>query len=760
MIKFFQGSNAPIRLIFNEDMTDYAYIHILIYHKDGELMAFSKEDVMVVENSIYIPMKQSDTLLFPEGKAVLEIKGKTADGVVRFYQKCPINVYAREDEIILGEDNEYSEATSTDRVRVLDAETVIIKRGYSPFIDPDSHNWFAYDDEKKAFVDTGVYAEGHDGYTPIKGVDYYTEAETEQMARDVATGAKADFKADYDAKVGAFDRKAREFSDTAEVAIKDFDDNAVSKLIAYNENASAKISDYDGNAQRKLADYNSNDADKRYAYDANADARLSTYNSNAATKVKAYDDNATAKTGTFNDNATTKTSAYNTNADNKTSAYNSNADTKLSAYNTNATSRVSAYDANAVSKTKAYDDNASEKLAYYDEHVHEYEEEISGINSRLNTISDETSQLSESITDITEILYNTINVDVKDVITNNGRSDNASFSKVSLKGVSKLSVSTFSAVGRPIVTLYNGNNVVVSYFIGDATLLSNGMYFVDVDLSKHDADSFVCAYSSDVPHTNELWYKIVKQYTMSDVLSLVNKEENKLKGKTLLTFGDSICAGVDYQDINGNTIECKDYAEQIAENEEMNLVANFGEPGWTLAKGYTASNESIGMKIRSARLSGYTADYILLDGGTNDWFLNVPIGDTTPDFTLSTVDQSTMCGGLEYAFDQIYSMSPSAHKIFIIVHKAKEQWNTKNGIGKTMNDYMDACRKVCAKYSVKVVDLYNECSYNSAIVQGYTKPMVVGGVVQNYEDGTHPTTEGYKKFYVPLITSALKSLAD
>ena len=349
---------------------------------------------------------------------------------------------------------------------------------------------------------------------------------------------------------------------------------------------------------------------------------------------------------------------------------------------------------------------------------------------------------------------------IKNPILLNGTSTSQTAKKIPLpKNSRSIEISTYSLSTRPVFTLYKEGTSVASYYIADLTLKDNGMYVGTIDLSNKDADSFVVAYSSDVPHTEELWYKITIN-SIQYLYDSIPSNSSKLKGKTLLAFGDSICAARDYQDINGNTISCIGYAEQIAENNEMSLVANFGEPGWTLAKGYTATNESIGMKIRSARLSGYTADYILLDGGTNDWFLNVPIGDITPNFTLATVDQTTMCGGLEYAFDQIYSMNPIAKKVFVIVHKAKEQWNTANNIGKTMDDYMNACRKVCKKYSVKVVDLYEECGYNSAIVSGYTKPQVVSGVVQNYEDGTHPTTEGYKKFYVPLITSAMLSLAE
>src|SRR5699024_1755390 len=65
--------------------------------------------------------------------------------------------------------------------------------------------------------------------------------------------------------------------------------------------------------------------------------------------------------------------------------------------------------------------------------------------------------------------------------------------------------------------------------------------------------------------------------------------------------------------------------------------------------------------------------------------------------------------------------------------------------------------EICRKWSIPVVDIFNEGQLNTHIDE-----MKRIYTVDTYEtgegDGTHPNTEGYRKFYVPLIESKLKSV--
>ena len=164
-------------------------------------------------------------------------------------------------------------------------------------------------------ADTGEF----DGYTPVKGEDYFTEAEKNEMVQSVSSGA-----------VG-------EFREVVNSATSDF-----------NKNSSAKTNEYNTNAEKKLSTYNSNDAEKLKAYNDNHTEKMTAYDTNDAEKLKAY-----------NDNHTEKMTAYDTNDADKLSTYNRNAAEKMEAYNQNHTAKVAEYNQNAETKTAEFDANAA-----------------------------------------------------------------------------------------------------------------------------------------------------------------------------------------------------------------------------------------------------------------------------------------------------------------------------------------------------------------------------------------------------------------
>ena len=54
---------------------------------------------------------------------------------------------------------------------------------------------------------------------------------------------------------------------------------------------------------------------------------------------------------------------------------------------------------------------------------------------------------------------------------------------------------------------------------------------------------------------------------------------------------------------------------------------------------------------------------------------------------------------------------------------------------------------MCKKWNIYIVDLYGNGQLNT-IIDGYKK-------YTKNEDGTHPTTEGYLKYYIPQILNAI-----
>ena len=113
-------------------------------------------------------------------------------------------------------------------------------------------------------------------FTPVKGVDYFTDAEKNELMESVSTGAIGEF---------------REVVDTATT---EYNDNHNLKLDKYNANAAEKLTTYDTNAEQHTTDYNATAAEKLEAYNQNHTAKVAEYNQNAETKTAEFDANAAA----------------------------------------------------------------------------------------------------------------------------------------------------------------------------------------------------------------------------------------------------------------------------------------------------------------------------------------------------------------------------------------------------------------------------------------------------------------------------------
>lgn len=113
-------------------------------------------------------------------------------------------------------------------------------------------------------------------FTPVKGVDYFTESEKTELMESVSSGA-----------IG-------EFRKVVDTATTEYNDNHNLKLAKYNANASEKLTTYDTNAEQHTTDYNRNAEQKMEAYNSNHAAKVAEYNQNAATKTAEFDANAAA----------------------------------------------------------------------------------------------------------------------------------------------------------------------------------------------------------------------------------------------------------------------------------------------------------------------------------------------------------------------------------------------------------------------------------------------------------------------------------
>lgn len=101
-------------------------------------------------------------------------------------------------------------------------------------------------DEIKRRADSGEF-------TPVKGVDYFTESEKNELMESVSTGAIGEFR-----KV--VDTATTDYNDNHNLKLDKYNANAAEKLESYNSNHTAKVAEYDANAENKTAEFDANAA--------------------------------------------------------------------------------------------------------------------------------------------------------------------------------------------------------------------------------------------------------------------------------------------------------------------------------------------------------------------------------------------------------------------------------------------------------------------------------------------------------------------
>lgn len=214
-----------------------------------------------------------------------------------------------------------------------------------------------------------------------------------------------------------------------------------------------------------------------------------------------------------------------------------------------------------------------------------------------------------------------------------------------------------------------------------------------------------------------------------------------LKGKTVLSFGDSIMHG------SGNNDE--GIADLIGERYLMK-VHDYSKGGATI--GYVSDREQISNQILTAIKDGVSADYILINGGSND-MRKICAGKMSEDFEYGTHGRKDYASGLEYAFGLLTDNYPSVPVTYVRAHNMN--WCLESN----EIHFGELALDICDKWGVKAVDIYNDTQFdahNTQICCDYT----VHTKTKKNGDSVHPTRVGYYKYYLPLVVSNMLSHTD
>lgn len=215
-----------------------------------------------------------------------------------------------------------------------------------------------------------------------------------------------------------------------------------------------------------------------------------------------------------------------------------------------------------------------------------------------------------------------------------------------------------------------------------------------------------------------------------------------LYGKKAIFFGDSITAGIGSW-ADANTIRAK-----------YNMSGkNYGVGGSTYATKENADNiNCIYNRIRDKFEESKDADYVILQGGVNDAFNSLPIGTVLEDTDFTTeCDVATFAGAFEMSLRFVCTNYPGKKIGFIA--------NCKIPRNRRLGDYISVAKQICQKYSVPVLDLWNESGLNPYIQSINDRYYLVDSDYSTeHSGGTHPTPEGYALYINNKVEKWMESL--
>ena len=274
-----------------------------------------------------------------------------------------------------------------------------------------------------------------------------------------------------------------------------------------------------------------------------------------------------------------------------------------------------------------------------------------------------------------------------------------------LTGITPVVRSSSNALQEYVYHVMNDGYITLSYYTGNVNRL----------------------YRTTDRSNNSLYERVVGVENRAIVTAeKVNAFKNKSLwlDKRFVAFGTSITwASADY---------AHDYLKIIKETCGFGSFVNLGKSGAGFANG-TANGSGINSVVRNNEKNIASADLIILEGCTNDFKLNVRLGDIND--IGAEFDSSNFTGALQDSIEFIYSANPKARILCICdPHRSNDGYTSfsTNTAGLKLTDYIARMIEVCEMYSISVLNWFAESGINLLNLSYYLK------------DGLHPNDNGYK----------------
>lgn len=147
-----------------------------------------------------------------------------------------------------------------------------------------------------------------------------------------------------------------------------------------------------------------------------------------------------------------------------------------------------------------------------------------------------------------------------------------------------------------------------------------------------------------------------------------------------------------------------DYLKIYLERKGYNLNINRDSIGGTQITKRVGRTDSFSERIDNFK--GTNDDFLIIQGGTNDWGAGNPLGtidDTNPETFMGALNYLITTANADFPQIQLYFAAPIYRWDDDSTKPGKE-----NSVGYTIDQYIDAMKQVCAKYNVPCIDLKAE----------------------------------------------------
>ncbi len=278
------------------------------------------------------------------------------------------------------------------------------------------------------------------------------------------------------------------------------------------------------------------------------------------------------------------------------------------------------------------------------------------------------------------------------------------------------------------VAVYNSNNELVAS--DGFTLRNTGWQTFEVNLLGGLEAGMTQADLADIKYIN---FSSSFEYAKTGRLLLVDNVttyenvqcDTDLRGLKGLYLGDSISEAISY----------KGWAGELQEHYGVDAY-NVSVSGSTLA------DNGIYSQLSKAP-AGVDFDFVMLNGGVNDVWRSLPLGQVSPEGTTEFYT-ATAIGALEHLFASIRAAYPDAEICFVLNYVCVQAGYPSDAF---RNDYAPLARAACEKWGVNILDLVDNAEFNAEFD--------ASSGVHTY-DGVHANTAGYNvltKYIAPWLES-------